>query len=91
MSTHVVGVVPPGESWKKMKSVWDSCKAVVVPIPDQVLEFFNHTQPDSEGVIIDLVDKSIAIPWRVNDSEGYELEVKKIPAHITKIRFYNSW
>ena len=40
MSTHLVGIVPPDDDWKKMKAVWDACDNADVDIPKDVSEFF---------------------------------------------------
>ena len=87
MSTHVVGVRPPNEKWKKMKQVWDACESAGITIPDDVLEFFDYETPDPEGVVV-------YVPTRKyndgNSQWGYEIHVKEIPKDVTIIRFYNA-
>lgn len=88
MSTHVVGIVPPDETWKKMKDVWDACRQANIAVPPEVQKFFNYDEPDDKGGFV-------SIP--VNDwddgscCQGYEIEVDKIPPNVKIIRFYNSW
>ncbi len=87
MSTHVVGLVPPDEKWKKMKAVYDSCRAAELPIPDEVEKFFDHEDPDPMGV-------AIAIPcqeYKGYAQQGVEVLVENIPKHVKAIRFYNSY
>lgn len=57
MSTHVVGIVPPDDDWKKMKQVYDACVAANIDVPDNVWDFFNNEEPDDAGVLIDLSKK----------------------------------
>lgn len=87
MSTHIVGLVPPDEHWKKMKQVWDSCKSVGIEVPKPVQEFFNWEAPDERGVEVEIP----LIEWSEETMQGYELELDKIPANVKVIRFYNSW
>ena len=89
MSTSVKGFRPPDEEWKKMKAIWDACKAAGnVEPPEPVQEFFNWHEPDPNGIDVHLrVTK-----WNNNEcSEGLELKVEDIPKNVTVIRFYNSW
>jgi hypothetical protein len=87
MSTHVTGFTPPDDRWTAMKAIWDACLAAGVLVPDEVETFFGDQDPDPAGV-------EIALPlreWQGQDSTGYELDLTDIPAHVTTIRFYNSW
>lgn len=89
MSTHVVGFVPPDAKWKKMKAAWDACTKAGVPVPEEVTEFFNYEAPDSNGVEIDIKE---AVPqYRRDMCEGFDVDVSKLPKHVSVIRFYNSW
>lgn len=87
MSTRVVGFVPPDEQWKKMKQVWEACEAADIEVPEAVHQFFNWQDPDDQGVEVELP----LTEWSEETSQGYELEVDKIPANVRVIRFYNSW
>lgn len=86
MSTGVIGLKPPYETWKKMKAILDACKAVEINPPDEVSRFFDG-EPDEKG-------QQVKIPFSKcsgNDYQGIEIEVTKIPKHVKIIRFYNSW
>lgn len=94
MSTHVVGFKPPDEKWKKMKSAWDACRAANVVPPGEVMDFFNHEPPDDSGVEVSptaLKKTGAVTEWSNDHASGYEVDVKKLPADVTVIRFYNSW
>lgn len=95
MSTHVVGFHPPDEKWKKMKAVWDACKAAGVGAPLDVERFFNGEAPDDAGVETSLDNYQKPHPactsYMAPGKSGYEIDLSKLPTNITKIRFYNSW
>ena len=39
MSTHVLGIRPPDEKWRKMKQVYESCIEMDVEIPQRFGNF----------------------------------------------------
>ena len=87
MSTHVIGFAPPDDEWKKMKAVWDACDNAGLPIPRKVEEFFGGDPPDDAGVEVKLMVEE----WRDEGREGYEVNLDKVPKHVKRIRFYNTW
>jgi hypothetical protein len=87
MSTHVIGFAPPDEQWRKMKAIWDSCRAAGIAVPREVEKFFGGEPPDEAGVEIELESRK----WSEDSREGVEIEVEKLPKHVKLIRFYNSW
>lgn len=92
MSTNIVGFHPPNEHWSKMRAVWLACEAAKIKIPDEVYAFFHYSPPDAAGVTIILDEKCGCTPWNNDhESEGFEVDIAKLPSGITKIRFYNSW
>lgn len=94
MSTHVIGFKPPDETWQRMKAVWDACEAAGIDLPAEVDHYFQGERPDPAGVEVpktDLVKLGALREWDVGDSEGYEVELEKLPADIKILRFFNSW
>jgi hypothetical protein len=89
MSTHIVGIVPPDESWKQMKAVYDACLEAGVRAPPEVTDFFGGERPDHSGRTIDL--RANCRKYQDSDSEGYEIDIAAIPSHVKTLRFYNSW
>ena len=90
MSTHIVGFRPADEKWKQMKNIWESCESANIPIPNEVLDFFDHTPPrDKPGSEVELGEA--VQEWSNEYSQGYELNLSKIPNGVNVIRFYNSW
>ena len=89
MNTWCFGFVPPDEVWRKNQAVWAACRAAGVDVPDSVLKFFNWEPPDPAGVQIDLA--AIVRPYKADASEGFELDVKDVPAQVTMLRFVNTF
>lgn len=92
MSTHVIGFRPPDEKWKKMKAVWEACRKADVKVPEDVLDFFNHVAPDDRGVEV-VLEKlpSCTKKFKAEAQDGFEIDVTKLPAGVTVVRFYNAY
>ena len=89
MSTNIVGFKPPDEQWKKMKKVYDVCVETGVKIPSEVDDFFEGEPPDDAGVEADI--KNFVNEYSNESSNGFEVDITKLPKDIKIIRFYNSW
>ena len=91
MSTHVVGFKPADEKWKQMKTIWDACALAKVDPPEAVGKFFGWEEPDEAGVQVDIEAKECCAEYKADDSEGFEIDVRKLPPDVTVIRFYNAY
>ena len=93
MSTYVKGFRPPDEKFKKMEAAYKTCKAAGIPMPMEIEDFFDGAEPDPNGVEIDLTIGTDAAAKKWNDgcSQGYDVDVSKLPKDVTVIRFINSW
>jgi len=89
-SVHVVGFKPPDDKWKKMKAVWDACKKANITPPEDVLDFFEHIEPDPLGVKVELEETSAAEEYTEEMKWGWEINVAKLPKDVTVLRFYVS-
>jgi len=90
MSTHITGFIPADEKWHAMKKIFDECVRLDIEAPDEVWTFFGGEDPgDKPGQEAAIGDS--CKDWRGDCSEGYEIEIDKIPPNIKFIRFYNSW
>jgi hypothetical protein len=90
MSTHVVGFRPADKKWHQMKKIWQDCEAADVPIPKEVLEFFDHEDPaDKPGAEVEL--KDALREWHGDGRSGYEVDIMKLPPDVKILRFYNAW
>lgn len=91
MSTHGVGFVPPDDKWRAMKAVWDAAQAAEIPIPSEVMDFFDGYEPDPAGVNVTVPVRNWTHPDPRYAAQGFELDVSDIPPHVKTLRFYNSW
>jgi hypothetical protein len=87
MSTYVRGIVPPDETWQKMKAVWETCEAAGIPVPGEVERFFGGEKPDPAGVVIKIEVR----PYKADMEEGFEVDLAALPPHVKTIRFWNRW
>lgn len=89
ISTHIVGFRAPDDQWMKHVAVWEACKAAGVPIPAPTSEFFNWEDPtNKEGMEIDI---SAAVEdYHGEYSQGFQVDITKLPKDVHYIRFYNS-
>jgi hypothetical protein len=95
MSTHVEAFKPPNEKWLRMKAVWDACDDAGIEQPGEVETYFGGMPPDPAGVEVprgDLFTSGAVRDWKYDHvSEGYEIDVAKLPADVTIVRVYNSY
>lgn len=91
MSTHVVGIRPADDKWQKMKAVYDACMAAKTTVPKEVMAFFDHEPPDKSGVRVEIEKLDCVTRYSDDMREGFEVDIKKLPADVTVIRFYNSY
>jgi hypothetical protein len=90
MSTHVVGFQLRDENWERHEVVWKACCAAQVSIPPETLLFFGHEDPiDKPGREVDI--RSAVQRMVRAGSEGYDVDITKLPKNVTVVRFYNSW
>ena len=90
MSSYVVAFRPPDETFKKMMDVYKTCCEAGVDLPKKVSEFFDDTEPDPKGVEIDI--KDAVEEWNDGEmSEGFQVDLEKLPKGVKYIRFYNSY
>lgn len=87
MSTDVQGFRPPGEQFEKMRAAYEACSEAGVDIPGEVEDFFEGEPPDPQGVCVDIAEAATERPG----GAGYEVDLTKLPAGVTVIRFTNSW
>ena len=91
MSTHIIGIKPPDEKWRKMKAIYDACIKGEVGIPQEVEDFFDGEPPDEKGVVIDLEEDQCCSAYSADMQDGFEIDAEKLPDDVKIIRFYNSY
>jgi hypothetical protein len=91
MSKYVQGIREPDERWRQMKTVWDTCRAAGVAVPEEVERFFNWEPPDEAGIVVELDPHPSVKEWGDDHRDGFEVEIAKLPPNITKLRFVCSY
>lgn len=90
MSTYAVGIVPPDETYERMKNAYRACKIAGVPVPARVADFFGGADPDPAGMRVDL--GAISREWDPGHPEsGVEIWIEDLPSEVKAVRFVNSW
>jgi hypothetical protein len=87
MSTHVVGIKPADEKYKKMEQVYNLCQEMKVPVPSEVYDFFDGESPNGLGVEVNIS----VIKGNIDCGYSYDIDVTTIPKDVKFIRFINSW
>jgi len=88
--TYIIGIKPPDEKWKKMKAIWDSCKAAKIAPPIEVWEFFNEYEPNEKGVEVRLNDECCKEHTAYAEN-GFIVDLTKLPKDVTFLKFVNSY
>lgn len=83
---HITGIREPDEQWLKMRAILDACKDAHVDVPLAVQNFF--AAGDENGPVVDL--RQLTTDWQSGTATGLELDLAKLPAGVTKLRFYLS-
>lgn len=96
MSTHIKAFIPDTDpEYVKHKEILQVCNKHNVTLPKETSKYFDNLYPNEV-----LLDNKLEIKlepnvhftrWREDSSEGFELDLTKLPNGITKLRFYNSW
>ena len=94
MSTHLTGYCNPTDEYKRMRDVWNACKAAGIDIPHEVYTYFHQNtiegEPDENGITITLDDDSIGVEALPGES-GFLVDLDQLPKCIRRIKFENSW
>lgn len=96
MSTHIMGFVSDQDpDFQRHKKVFDVCLEAGVSLPKETAAYFGDDHPYDELVDNKLkfdLEKDVHYKvYREDMSEGFEVDISKLPAGVSKIRFYNSY
>ena len=89
MSTSIYGIKLPDEKFKKMFQIYKNCEELGLEIPDEVDNYFEGGEPDSEGVVVSV--DNIVREFSRDGEKGVEIRVEDIPKDVKVLRFVNSW
>ena len=98
MSTHIQAFIPDTDSnYQRHKKVVEMCAELKVSLPMETSVYFNANFPNNvnleDKLEIDLIEGEHYAEWVDRDagSQGYEVNLTKLPSGVTKLRFYNNW
>lgn len=96
MSTHIEAFIPDTDAeFQKHKKVLLACLDANISLPEESEIYFGSKWPDlyllDEKLKFNLVFKSHYVEYKSGDSDGFEIDLSKLPKSVSKIRFYNSW
>jgi hypothetical protein len=55
------------------------------------MEFFDWRAPSESGIEVELEDHECVSKYNAEMQDGYEIDLKKVPANVQFIRVYNSY
>lgn len=91
----VIGLRPIDETWNKMYAAYAACRAAQLSPPAEVLEFFEGVRFERivmDGIEVDLSEAVAAYESGRDDAtDGLDVDLSKLPAHVTKLRFKASY
>ena len=98
MSTHIRAFMPDTDpEFNKHKKLALACDDANVSLPKETAEYFGCDVDDfysdliEEKLEIDLIKDEHFVIYTDIMSEGYEVDLTRIPKGVTKLRFYNSY
>jgi hypothetical protein len=97
MSTHIQAFIPDTDKvFNKHKKVLLACLEAQVSLPKETAEYFGEEEPEiyllDNKLSVDLEEGNQYTEWYDGyGSQGFEVDLSKLPPAITKLRFYNNW
>lgn len=96
MSTHIQAFIPDTDKeFKKHKKILLACSEAEVSLPKETAKYFGGEDADEsmldEKLSVELKEGVHYKDWSQDSSSGFEVDLTKLPAGVTKLRFYNNW
>lgn len=91
MSMHVAAVKPADENYERKAAAYWACDKARVPIPQELVDFFDGGEPDATGTTTALERHESCADFNEDASQGFQVDVTKLPAGTRFVRFYCSW
>lgn len=96
MSTHIKAFIPETDStYQKQLAVFKACQNAGVSLPKETAQYFGCEEPyeglEEEKLEFKLEKGVHYIKFCKNADEGFEIDLKKLPKEVSKIRFFNSY
>lgn len=102
VSTVIVGVRDLRQEFDKMWAAAKACEKAKITFPKEIQKYFDLDGDEDivleskecyedEKLTFNLAGKPGVKTWSAEMEEGYEIDLKKLPKDVTKIRFYTSF
>lgn len=96
MSTHIQAFIPDTDAeFKKHKKILLMCLENEVSLPKETAEYFGNEDAEEylldEKLEIELEENVHYKDWSDESSQGFEVDLSKLPKGVAKLRFYNNW
>lgn len=88
MSTYVQGLKPKTEEYQTILDIYTACRKINVEPPREIVDFFDG-EICEEGIITELPKESVR-EYTDECRAFFEVDLKKLPPDVSKIRFVNS-
>jgi hypothetical protein len=95
-SLNVQGIKPPTKEYLDKLAAYCACEAAGVSVPKEILDFFGgnelrHIEPSGIEVGLTYPQHESLKPYGNDYSEGFDIEIDKLPAGVKILRVYISW
>lgn len=96
MSTHIKGFTPDTDAeYQRHKKVLLVCQEAEVELPKETAKYFGSEEANEETLEskleVDLVLGKHYTEYSADMTEGFEVDLTKLPKGVTKLRFSNSY
>lgn len=97
MSTHIIAFTPDTDKeFQRHKKILMACHEGKVRLSPDTAEYFGYDHPImslmDDKLSVELTDGEHYEKWSDGEgSSGFEVDLTKLPAGVTKLRFYNNW
>lgn len=84
-------IMPITADYQKRLAIYNNCRELKISPPEEIRKYFeNECEPCNEGIILRLKDDVISSGGTM-DSWHYDIDLSKLPAGVTKVRFEISY
>ncbi len=96
MSTRLRAFIPDTDAlYQKMKKVYLACEEAKMDLPEEAAKYFGVSYPEDDALeqklTVKLTEGIHYVPYFTEMTEGFEIDLDKLPKGVTKIRFTNSF
>lgn len=97
ISMSCLTVKPADEDYKRKAAAYYACRAAKVSIPKELDEFFNGEEPDPTNGVTQLGNvfgkdlHASCVRYKGDSSDGFEIDITKLPTGTRFVRFCCSW